>query len=165
MNVPTGVLPIPSRSRVRRQSRWPLALLATLSLALVLGVVAVVLVPGGAAQVYPTIRSRRRQAHLRRRANSRQHAQDLGCPEKLQGQGHILCHRTTGATRSKFGQKRIPRGTLCTEPHLHPPRLDHPWPRRNKTRASRHKPGYQSSRRSQAGPLSPAIRTHQRQGP
>jgi peptidoglycan-N-acetylglucosamine deacetylase len=50
MNVPTGVLPIPSRSRVRRQSRWPLASLATLSLALVLGVVAVVLVPGGAAQ-------------------------------------------------------------------------------------------------------------------
>jgi peptidoglycan-N-acetylglucosamine deacetylase len=50
MNVPTGVLPIPSRSRVRRQSSWPLALLATLSLALVLGVVAVELVPGGPAQ-------------------------------------------------------------------------------------------------------------------
>jgi peptidoglycan/xylan/chitin deacetylase (PgdA/CDA1 family) len=50
MNVPTNVLRIPSRSRVRRHGRSPLALLATVSLALVLGVMAVVLLQGGAAQ-------------------------------------------------------------------------------------------------------------------
>jgi peptidoglycan-N-acetylglucosamine deacetylase len=50
MNSPTNVLPIPSRSRVRRHGSSPLALLATLSLALVLGVMAVVLLQGGQAQ-------------------------------------------------------------------------------------------------------------------
>src|SRR5215210_8317908 len=50
MNAPTNVLPIPSRSRVRRHGRSPLALLATVSLALVLGVMAVVLLQGGPAQ-------------------------------------------------------------------------------------------------------------------
>jgi peptidoglycan-N-acetylglucosamine deacetylase len=50
MNAPTNVLRIPSRSRVRRHGRSPLALLATVSLALVLGVMAVVLVQGGPAQ-------------------------------------------------------------------------------------------------------------------
>ena len=47
MNIPTHVLRIPSRSRVRRHGDSPLALLATLSLALVLGVMAVVLLQGG----------------------------------------------------------------------------------------------------------------------
>jgi peptidoglycan-N-acetylglucosamine deacetylase len=50
MNIPTHVLRIPSRSRVRRHGRSPLALLTTLSLALVLGVMAVVLLQGGPAQ-------------------------------------------------------------------------------------------------------------------
>jgi peptidoglycan-N-acetylglucosamine deacetylase len=50
MNIPTHVLRTPSRSRVRRHGRSPLALLATLSLALVLGVMAVVLLQGGPAQ-------------------------------------------------------------------------------------------------------------------
>ena len=49
MNAPTNVLPIPS-SRVRRHGSSPLALLATVSLALVLGVMAVVLLQGGLAQ-------------------------------------------------------------------------------------------------------------------
>jgi peptidoglycan-N-acetylglucosamine deacetylase len=50
MNAPTNVLRIPSRSRVRRHGRSPLAMLATVSLALVLGVTAVVLLQGGPAQ-------------------------------------------------------------------------------------------------------------------
>jgi len=50
MNIPTHVLRIPSRSRVRRHGDSPLALLATLSLALVIGVMAVVLLQGGPAQ-------------------------------------------------------------------------------------------------------------------
>jgi peptidoglycan-N-acetylglucosamine deacetylase len=50
MNVPTHVLRIPSRSRVRTHGRSPLALLATVSLALALGVMAVVLLQGGSAQ-------------------------------------------------------------------------------------------------------------------
>jgi peptidoglycan-N-acetylglucosamine deacetylase len=50
MNAPTNILRIPSRSRVRRHSSSPLALLATLSLALLLGVMAVVLLQGGPAQ-------------------------------------------------------------------------------------------------------------------
>jgi peptidoglycan/xylan/chitin deacetylase (PgdA/CDA1 family) len=49
MNVPTIVLRIRS-SRVKRHGRSPLALLATLSLALVLGFMAVVLLQGGPAQ-------------------------------------------------------------------------------------------------------------------
>jgi peptidoglycan-N-acetylglucosamine deacetylase len=49
MNAPTNVLRIPS-SRVRRHGSSPLALLATISLALVLGVMAVVLLQGGPAQ-------------------------------------------------------------------------------------------------------------------
>jgi peptidoglycan/xylan/chitin deacetylase (PgdA/CDA1 family) len=50
MNAPTNVLRTPSRSRVRRHGDSPLALLATLSLAVVLGVMAVVLLQGGPAQ-------------------------------------------------------------------------------------------------------------------
>jgi peptidoglycan-N-acetylglucosamine deacetylase len=50
MNAPTDLQRTPSRSRVRRQGRSPLALLATVSLALVLGVMAVVLLQGGPAQ-------------------------------------------------------------------------------------------------------------------
>ena len=50
MNAPTNVLRIPSRSRVRRHGSSPLALLATVSLALVLGVMAVVLLQGDPAQ-------------------------------------------------------------------------------------------------------------------
>jgi peptidoglycan-N-acetylglucosamine deacetylase len=50
MNAPINVLRTPSRSRVRRHGRSPLALLTTLSLALVLGVMAVVLLQGGPAQ-------------------------------------------------------------------------------------------------------------------
>jgi hypothetical protein len=46
MNAPTIVLRIRS-SRVKRHGRSPLALLATLSLALVLGFMAVVLLQGG----------------------------------------------------------------------------------------------------------------------
>jgi peptidoglycan-N-acetylglucosamine deacetylase len=49
MNAPTNVLRIPS-SRVRRHGSSPLALLATVSLALILGLMAVVLLQGGAAQ-------------------------------------------------------------------------------------------------------------------
>ena len=124
MNVPTGVLPIPSRSS-ERQSRWPLALLATLSLALVLGVVAVVLVPGGqlkrSSSGLPTIRSRRRQAHLRRRASSRQHAQGLGRSEQLQGQGHVLCHRTTGATHPRLVEREYREGhSVQNHTYTHP---------------------------------------------
>ena len=48
MNAPTNVLRIPS-SRVRRHGSSPLALLATVSLALVLGVMAVVLLQGDPA--------------------------------------------------------------------------------------------------------------------
>jgi hypothetical protein len=47
MNAPTNVQRSPSRRRVRRDDRSPLALLATVSLALVLGVMAVVLLQGG----------------------------------------------------------------------------------------------------------------------
>src|SRR5215207_8894272 len=50
MNAPTTLQRTPSRSRVRRQGRSSLALLATVSLALVLGVMAVVLLQGGQAQ-------------------------------------------------------------------------------------------------------------------
>ena len=50
MIAPTNVLRIPSRSRVRRHGSSPLALLATVSLALVLGVMAVVLLQGDPAQ-------------------------------------------------------------------------------------------------------------------
>jgi peptidoglycan/xylan/chitin deacetylase (PgdA/CDA1 family) len=50
MNAPTHVLRIPSRSRERRHGRSPLALLATVSIALVLGVMAVVLLQRGPAQ-------------------------------------------------------------------------------------------------------------------
>jgi hypothetical protein len=117
------------------------------------------------ARIYLTTPSQNRQAHLRRRASSPQHAQGLARSEQPQGQSHVLCHRTTCPTVSTFAQKRIPPGTLCTEPHLHPSRLDHPWQCWDKTRASRHKPGYQNSRRSKAAPLSPSLRTHQRQGP
>ncbi len=50
MNAPTNVQRSPSRRRVRRDDRSPLVLLATVSLALVLGVMAVVLLQGGPAQ-------------------------------------------------------------------------------------------------------------------
>jgi peptidoglycan-N-acetylglucosamine deacetylase len=50
MNAPTPLQRTPSRSRVRRHGRSPLALLATVSLALVLGVMAVVLLKGATAQ-------------------------------------------------------------------------------------------------------------------
>jgi peptidoglycan-N-acetylglucosamine deacetylase len=50
MNAPINVLRIPSRSRVRRHGSSPLALLATVGLALVLGVMAVVLLQGRPAQ-------------------------------------------------------------------------------------------------------------------
>jgi peptidoglycan/xylan/chitin deacetylase (PgdA/CDA1 family) len=50
MNNPTNLQRSPSRSRVRMHGRSPLALLATLSLALVLGVMAVALLQGGPAQ-------------------------------------------------------------------------------------------------------------------
>src|ERR671915_1164013 len=49
MNAPTRVL-VPSRSRMRKHGRLPLALLATVSLAFVLGIMALVLVQGGPAQ-------------------------------------------------------------------------------------------------------------------
>jgi peptidoglycan-N-acetylglucosamine deacetylase len=50
MNNPTNLQRSPSRSRERRHGRSPLALLATVSLALVLGVMAVVLLQGEPAQ-------------------------------------------------------------------------------------------------------------------
>jgi peptidoglycan-N-acetylglucosamine deacetylase len=50
MNVPTNAVRIPSRRRVRRHGGSPLVLLATISLALLLGVMAVVLLQGGPAQ-------------------------------------------------------------------------------------------------------------------
>jgi peptidoglycan/xylan/chitin deacetylase (PgdA/CDA1 family) len=50
MNAPTNVQRSPSRRRVRKDDRSPLALLATVSLALVLGVMAVVLLQGGPAK-------------------------------------------------------------------------------------------------------------------
>src|SRR5215204_6028839 len=50
MNAPTNVQRTPPRSRVRTHGSSPLALLATVSLALILGVMAVVLLQGGAAQ-------------------------------------------------------------------------------------------------------------------
>jgi peptidoglycan-N-acetylglucosamine deacetylase len=50
MNAPTNVVRIPARSRVRRHGRSPFALLATLSLALILGVMAMVLLQGGQGQ-------------------------------------------------------------------------------------------------------------------
>ena len=50
MNVPINVLRIPSSSRVRSHGSSPLALLATVGLALVLGVMAVVLLQRGLAQ-------------------------------------------------------------------------------------------------------------------
>jgi peptidoglycan-N-acetylglucosamine deacetylase len=50
MNAPTDLQRKLSRSRVRRHGRSPLALLATVSLALVLGVTAVVLLQGGPAR-------------------------------------------------------------------------------------------------------------------
>src|SRR5215210_786244 len=50
MNAPINVLRIPSRSRVRRHGSSPLALLATVGLALVLGVMALVLLQRGPAQ-------------------------------------------------------------------------------------------------------------------
>ena len=60
MNAPTNVLRIPSRSRVREHSSSPLALLASVSLALLLGVMALVLLQGGPAQAQqPTATSQR----------------------------------------------------------------------------------------------------------
>jgi peptidoglycan/xylan/chitin deacetylase (PgdA/CDA1 family) len=60
MNAPTNVLRIPSRSRVRGHSSSPLALLASVSLALLLGVMALVLLQGGPAQAQqPTATSQR----------------------------------------------------------------------------------------------------------
>jgi peptidoglycan-N-acetylglucosamine deacetylase len=50
MNVPTSVLLVPSRSRMRRHGCSPLVSLATVCLALVLGVLAVVLLQGETAQ-------------------------------------------------------------------------------------------------------------------
>jgi peptidoglycan-N-acetylglucosamine deacetylase len=50
MNAPTRVLWVPSRGKMKRHGRSPLALLATIGLALVLGIMAVVLVQGGPAQ-------------------------------------------------------------------------------------------------------------------
>jgi len=50
MKAPTSVLMVPSRGRAGRRGRSPLALLATISLALVLGIIAVVLVQGAPAQ-------------------------------------------------------------------------------------------------------------------
>ena len=50
MNVPTSVLLVPSKSRMRTHGSSPLVLLATVSLAFVLGIMAVVLVQGGPAQ-------------------------------------------------------------------------------------------------------------------
>ena len=50
MNVPINVLRIPSSSRVRMHGSLPLALLATVGLALVLGVMAVVLLQGELAR-------------------------------------------------------------------------------------------------------------------
>jgi peptidoglycan/xylan/chitin deacetylase (PgdA/CDA1 family) len=50
MDVPINVLRIPSSSRVRRHGSSPLALLATVGLALVLGVMAVVLLQGEPAR-------------------------------------------------------------------------------------------------------------------
>ena len=50
MNAPIRVLWVPSRGKMKRHGRSPLALLATIGLALVLGIVAVVLVQGGPAQ-------------------------------------------------------------------------------------------------------------------
>jgi peptidoglycan-N-acetylglucosamine deacetylase len=50
MNIPTNLQRSPSRSRVRRHNRSPLALLATLSLALILGAIVVVLLQGGPAR-------------------------------------------------------------------------------------------------------------------
>ena len=50
MNAPTRVLWVPLRGKMKRHGRSPLALLATIGLALVLGIVAVVLEPGGPAQ-------------------------------------------------------------------------------------------------------------------
>ena len=50
MNAPTNVQRTPPRSRVRTHGSSPLALLATVSLALILGVMAVVLLQGGPAQ-------------------------------------------------------------------------------------------------------------------
>ena len=50
MNAPTDLQRTPSRSRVRTHGSSPLALLATVSLALILGVMAVVLLQGGPAQ-------------------------------------------------------------------------------------------------------------------
>jgi peptidoglycan-N-acetylglucosamine deacetylase len=50
MNAPTNVQRTPPRGRVRTHGSSPLALLATVSLALVLGVIAVVLLRGGPAQ-------------------------------------------------------------------------------------------------------------------
>jgi len=50
MNAPTRVLLEPSRGRVRRHGRSPLALLTTVSLALVLSIMTVVLVQEGPAQ-------------------------------------------------------------------------------------------------------------------
>jgi peptidoglycan/xylan/chitin deacetylase (PgdA/CDA1 family) len=50
MNAPTDLQRTPSRSRVRRHSSSPLALLATVGLALVLGFMVVVLLQGGSAQ-------------------------------------------------------------------------------------------------------------------
>ena len=60
MNAPTNDLRIPSRSRVRGHSSSPLALLASVSLALLLGVMALVLLQGGPAQAQqPTATSQR----------------------------------------------------------------------------------------------------------
>jgi peptidoglycan/xylan/chitin deacetylase (PgdA/CDA1 family) len=50
MNAPTRALLVPSSGKVRRHGTSPLALLATVGLALVLGIMAVVLVQGGPAQ-------------------------------------------------------------------------------------------------------------------
>jgi peptidoglycan/xylan/chitin deacetylase (PgdA/CDA1 family) len=64
MNDPTNVLRIPSRSRVRGHSSSPLALLASVSLALLLGVMALVLLQGGPAQAQQPRATSQRAARI-----------------------------------------------------------------------------------------------------
>jgi peptidoglycan/xylan/chitin deacetylase (PgdA/CDA1 family) len=64
MNAPTNVLRIPSRSRVRGHSSSPLALLASVSLALLLGVMALVLLQGGPAQAQQPRATSQRAARI-----------------------------------------------------------------------------------------------------
>ena len=160
MNAPTNVLRIPS-SRVRRHGSSPLALLATVSLALVLGVMAVVLLQGDPAQAQQLGSTSQRAARIVRltfddgpvRANT---PRVLNVLSNYRVKATFFVIGQRARRHPRFGQKRIPRGTLCTEPHLHPSRLDHPWQCWDQTRASRHKPGYHSSRRTEAVSLSPS---------